>query len=264
MTLFLYIDRDSWLHRLDPRTKLAGALLFVGLCLCFNDPLYEGAIAGGLLLLACSAAALPHFRRFRFVLALLFFFSAGLWAFFAEGKSLLWSWGPLRVSRESLLFGLATGLRLVSFVATGLILLATTRNEELTNGLIRLGIPYPLAFAFSTALRLVPTFAGAGATIIQAQVSRGLDIESGSVFSRARKFLPQAVPLFFYALRQANLLAMALESKGFDPTAKRTFYYEPKMGRADWIYLGILFLALGAGLYLRLGLGLGAVIPGRL
>jgi energy-coupling factor transport system permease protein len=264
MTLFLYIDGDSWLHRLDPRTKIAGALLLVGLCLCFNHPLYVGTIAAGLFLLAWSAQALSHFRRFRFVLALLFFFSAGLWTFFAEGKTLLWGWGPLRVSRESLFFGLATGLRLVSFVATGLILLAATRNEELTNGLIRLGIPYPLAFAFSTALRLVPTFAGAGAIIIQAQVSRGLDLESGSLFSRARKFLPQAVPLFFYALRQANLLAMALESKGFDPSAKRTFYYDPRMGRTDWTCLGILFVALGAALYLRLGLGLGAVIPGRM
>ena len=76
------------------------------------------------------------------------------------------------------------GTAFSNICGTGLIFLSTTRNEELTNGLIRMGCPYPIAFALSTALRLVPTFAGAGATIIQAQVSRGLDLESGNIFSR--------------------------------------------------------------------------------
>jgi energy-coupling factor transport system permease protein len=69
------------------------------------------------------------------------------------------------------------GLRLASFVSIGLVLLSTTRNEELTHGLIRMGLPHPVAFAFATALRLIPTFAGAGATIVQAQMARGLDLE---------------------------------------------------------------------------------------
>src|SRR4030065_176332 len=100
MNIFLYLDKDTWVHRLDPRTKILGALIGFAICLCFNHPLYMAAIS--------------------------FFF------------------------------------------------LSTTRNEELTNGLIRMGLPYPIAFALSTALRLVPTFAGAGATIVQGQVSRGL------------------------------------------------------------------------------------------
>jgi energy-coupling factor transport system permease protein len=156
------------------------------------------------------------------------------------------------------------GLRLATFVGTGLVFLSTTRNEELTNGLIRLGCPYPIAFALSTALRLVPTFAGAGATIIQAQVSRGLDLESGNILSRVGKFIPQAVPLFIYAIRHTNLLAMALESRGFSPESKRTMYYEPRMGTIDYIVLFALMALLAILLYLRLGLHLGAIIPGRL
>jgi energy-coupling factor transport system permease protein len=156
------------------------------------------------------------------------------------------------------------GLRLSTFVGISLIFLSTTRNEELTNGLIRLGIPYPLAFAFSTALRLVPTFVGAGATIIQAQVSRGLDLESGSIFKRMGKFIPQAVPLFIYAIHYTNTLAMALESKGFDPRAKRTFYYEPKMERIDFIVLAFFISLFSVLLYMRLGLSMGVVMPGRL
>ncbi len=264
MNIFLYLDKDTWIHRLDPRTKILGVLIVFTICLCFNHPLSMGGVSLGVMFIAVSAKALPNFWRLRFILFLLIVFSSMLWPFFAKGQTPFWSWGWLQLSRESLLFGVAMGLRLATFVATGLIFLSTTRNEELTNGLIRMGIPYPIAFALSTALRLVPTFAGAGATIIQAQVSRGLDLESGTIFSRIGKFIPQAVPLFIYAIRHTNLLAMALESKGFSPQSPRTFYYEPQMGRTDYIvliFLGVVLLGL---LYLRVGLGLGAVMPGRM
>jgi energy-coupling factor transport system permease protein len=222
------------------------------------------AISLGVMLIAISAKALPNFWRLRFILTLLIVFSTVLWPFFAKGPTPLWSWRFLKVSLESLLYGIAMGLRLATFVGAGLIFLSTTRNEELTNGLIRMGLPYPIAFALSTALRLVPTFAGAGATIIQAQVSRGLDLESGNIFSRVGKFIPQAVPLFIYAIRHTNLLAMALESKGFSPESKRTLYNEPHIRRKDYVVLAALVLVLAALLYIRLELRYGAVIPSRM
>ena len=264
MNIFLYLDQGTWAHRLDPRGKVLGVLLIFSLCLCFNHPLYMGTITLSILGIGASARVLFNFWRLRFILILLFVFGTLMWPFFAEGTTPLWSWGPLAVSRESLLDGIAMGLRLCSLVMAGLILLSTTRNEEMTHALIGLGIPYPVAFAFSTALRLIPTLAGAGATIIQAQVSRGLDLESGNIFRRMGKFIPQAIPLFLYAIRYTNLLAIALESRGFSPGTKRTFYYELKMTPKDYGMLIALGAVLAAALYLRLGMGLGAVLPGRL
>jgi len=264
MNIFLYLDRGTWIHRLDPRTKMIGVLIVFSICLCFNHPLYMAAISLGVTLVAISAKGLSNFWRLRYILILLFIFSTAMWPFFVKGPTPLWALGPLEVSQESLFYGIAMGLRLATFIGTGLIFLSTTRNEELTNGLIRIGCPYPIAFALSTALRLVPTFAGAGATIIQAQVSRGLDLESGNILSRMGKFIPQAVPLFIYAIRHTNLLAMALESKGFSPESKRTMYYEPRMRAIDYIVLFALMVLLAICLYLRLGLHLGAIIPGRL
>jgi energy-coupling factor transport system permease protein len=264
MNLFLYLDRNTWIHRLDPRTKTIGLLIGFIICLCFNHPLYIATISIAVLLVALSAGALPNFWRLRYILALLVFFSSLLWPFFVKGPTPFWSWGPFVLSRESVLYGSAMGLRLATFVAMGLIFLSATRNEELTNGLIRMGLPYPVAFALSTALRLVPTFAGAGATIVQAQVSRGLDLESGGILQRTGKFIPLAVPLFIYAIRHTNSLAMALESKGFSPQAKRTLYYEPHMERVDYAVLFSLLGVLVILLYLRLGLHLGVVLPGRL
>jgi energy-coupling factor transport system permease protein len=264
MNLFLYLDRDTWIHRLDPRTKILGTGLIFLICLAFNHPLHMGAVSLSVLTIGLIARAQTNFRRLRFILLLLFVFSALMWPFFAVGPTMLWSWRFLEISRESLLYGLAMGLRLATFVGAGLIFLSTTRNEEFISGLIRMKLPYPVAFAFGTALRLVPTFAGAGATIVQAQVSRGLDLESGSIFRRMGRFIPQAVPLFIYAIRHTNLLAMALESKGFDPRAPRTFYYEPRMRRIDFLVLSLLAAALAVLLYLRLAWQVGTVIPGRI
>jgi len=264
MNIFLYLDKETWIHRLDPRTKLISAVILFGICLCFNHPVYLAVISAGIFFLGLWARALSNFWKLRYILLLLILFSSILWPFFVSGPTRWWGWGPFAISRESAFYGLAMGLRLSTFVGIGLIFLSTTRNEELTNGLIRLGVPYPLAFALSTALRLVPTFVGAGATIIQAQVSRGLDLESGNIFRRIGKFIPQAVPLFIYAIHHTNYLAMALESKGFDPKAKRTFYYEPKMQRIDFMVLGFFVLLLFVLLYMRLGLGLGVIIKGRL
>jgi energy-coupling factor transport system permease protein len=264
MNIFLFLDENTLIHRLDPRTKLISAMILFGLCLCFNHPLYMVFISGGVVLAALYAKALPNFWRLRYILILLILFSTVLWPFFVPGPTRWWAWGPFQLSRESILYGMAMGLRLATFVGIGLIFLSTTRNEELTNGLIRMGVPYAVAFALSTALRLVPTFAGAGATIIQAQVSRGLDLETGSIFKRMGKFIPQAVPLFIYAIHHTNTLAMALDSKGFDPQAKRTFYYEPRMKRNDYVVIGFFALLLMVLLYMRLGLSLGIIIPGRL
>lgn len=263
MNLFLYLNKKTFIHRLDPRTKIIGALIFFIYCLCFNHPLYMGGISLVVMGIAISAKALLNFWRLRFLLLLLFIFSALMWSLFAQGPTILWAWKGVKVSRESLLYGVAMGLRLCNFVGIGLIFLSTTKNEEFTNGLIRLGLPYPVAFAFSTALRLIPTFVGAGATIIHAQVSRGLDLESGSIFFRFRKFIPQAIPLFIYAIRYTNLLAMALESKGFSSEGKRTFYYELQMRKRDYFCLFSLVVALALFLYLRIALKFGAVIPER-
>jgi len=264
MILFLYLDKDTWIHRLDARTKIITAGILFGICLCFNHPLYLAGISAGIMAIALWARALSNIWKLRTILILLVIFSAVLWPFFAKGPTLLWSWRSLQISQESLLYGIGMGLRLATFVVAGLIFLSTTRHEEFINGLIRLGMPYPFAFALSTALRLVPTFVGAGATIIQAQISRGLDLETGNIFSRVGKFIPQAVPLFIYAIRHTNYLAMALESRGFDPQSPRTLYYEPHLSRKDYGVLVFFVFLFGIMLYMRLGLSLGVVMPGRL
>jgi energy-coupling factor transport system permease protein len=111
-------------------------------------------------------------------------------------------------------------------------------------GLVKIGAPYVVCFAFSMALRLVPTFAQTGATVVEAQRSRGLDVQAGSLWQRMKSYIPLMAPVFLVSIRNANLMAMALEARGFGANKKRTYYLQLRMKRRDWLTIGLIALLL--------------------
>jgi len=251
MTVTLYLNHKTWVHRLDGRTKILMVFGFFILALCFSHPAYLlGVLAmvfGGL----AAAQAGVNVKKIGMLAALLVCYSVILWPFFVEGKTPIPVFHVLGVTWEGCLFGLGMGVRLLIMVWGGVLLLSTTTIEELTQASEQLGIPSRVAFAFALAFRWVGILLGAGVGVIQAQRSRGLDISSGSIIERVRKYVPLVVPLIGHALRQTNLLAMALESKGFHPTAHRSYPMSGKMERRDFVVLIFVFFLLGVGGWMR-------------
>jgi len=229
----LYLDYNTVIHRLDPRTKLILFLYaFIGLVL-YEHPLWMLPIALLILLQTALARAWINLWRLRYLLLLLTTWSLVLWNLFVGGDTPLF----LFVSKESLLYSIARTMLVLLMIIAGVNLISTTRNEELVLGLIKFGLPYRVGFALSTSLRLVPTTADSLQTIAQAQRSRGLDLESGNVIERLRKWLPLLIPVFITTIRSTNIFGMALESKGFGARPQRTFYLQTKMHTLDWILL---------------------------
>src|ERR687896_828512 len=238
----LYLDRDTWVHRLDPRTKMFLLLGMFALPFVFLDPLYEVAVLALVLFFGYLAKALTNLRRIWFILVVTAVLTVVLWSIFGSGQTPLF----LFVEREAVLYGVAIALRIDITVIAGMIFLSTTRNEEVAFGLVRLGIPYRFAFAVSTALRLVPTIMATGYAISEAQRARGLDLESGNIIQRIRKHVPLLVPVFVTTVRSTNVFSMALESKGFGASPKRTFFLHTAMsGRDALIIVGFVVLLAG-------------------
>ena len=256
MELYLYQDKNTFLHRLDPRTKLWAMLVSFALLLLFQDPRYELAGLLVILIYGALAGALGNLKKIWLLLLLIGLLSFLGWAVMARGTTpLFW-----HITRESLLYGLGTAIKIDAMIVAGIVFLSATRNKEVALGLIRLGLPYPAAFAFSMALRLVPTFVGAGFTAIEAQRSRGLDLDEGNVIQRARKHIPLLAPIFLNTIRSTNQLAMALEGRGFGARKERTYYLEIRVKNADVVVGGASLVLLVFALTLRLnGFGL---IPG--
>jgi energy-coupling factor transport system permease protein len=238
----LYLDRDTWIHRLDPRTKMFLLVGMFALPFVFLDPLYELAVLVLVLFFGYLARVLENLRRIWFILVTIAVFTIILWSVFGSGETPLF----LFVEWEALLYSISMALRINITIIAGMIFLSTASNEEITTGLARLGIPYRFAFAVSTALRLVPTIAATGSTISQAQRSRGLDLESGNILERIRKYVPLLVPVFISTIRSTNVFSMALESKGFGAGSGRTFFLRISFGWRDVLVL-VAFVALLAG-----------------
>ena len=251
MTVSLYLNHKTWVHRLDGRTKLLIVLGFFILALCFSHPAYLLGVlfmvSGGL----AVARAGVNVKKMWVLAALLVFYSTVLWPFFVEGKTPVPVLQFIGVTWEGCVFGLGMGIRLLIMVWGGVWLLSTTTIEELAQASQRLGLPSRVGFAFSLAFRWVGILLGAGIGVIQAQRSRGLDLSSGSLMERIRKYVPLVVPLIGHALRQTNLLAMALESKGFHPNAPHSIFIMGKMNRPDYVVLIVLFILLGISGWMR-------------
>src|ERR687893_1634720 len=138
------------------------------LAFLFVNPLYGLVVLAVVLLFGYLAKSLINLKRIWFILLMIAVMSVIMWTIFASGETpLFWF-----VEREALLYGMGVALRIDITVIAGMIFLSTTRNEEIANGLVKLGIPYRFAFAISTALRLVPAIAAPGAALNQGPRSR--------------------------------------------------------------------------------------------
>jgi energy-coupling factor transport system permease protein len=255
----LYIEGNTPLHRLDPRVKVFGLLTLFAALLAFNHPLYVACMTAGVLATALAGRAMANLWRLRVMFTILFLFSLVLWPLMVRTGTPAAHIGPLVVTREGLLYGMAVGMRLAAMVACGLIFLSTTRVEEFTAALHRLGVPFAMSFALSLAFRFVPTFVDSAYTIIQAQKSRGLDLESGNALARLRHHVPLLIPAVVGAVRTTDLLAMALEARGFGGFTPRTDYLELRARGADYAALILLLVVAAAAIWWRLA-GHGAVL----
>ncbi|GIW41217.1 MAG: hypothetical protein KatS3mg076_1794 [Candidatus Binatia bacterium] len=221
----LYVDRASALHELHPSVKLAG--LFALFVLAFRSASLSAAfaVAGGVGLLLVGSGGTTNVVRLRFLFAAVFVMTFVLWCFFyTEGDRPYPGGAPA--------YALLVALKLTTLLGVGVLFLSTTKVEEFTYALVRLGVPYRFGFAVSLSFRLVPVFLDAALTVVEAQKCRGLSFDEGSPFERLRRYAAVIVPVFMSALRRADHMAQALEARGFQrtdrPSVYRTYAFRPR------------------------------------
>jgi energy-coupling factor transport system permease protein len=250
----LYVRGDSWLHRLDPRVKLA----FVGVAALFAFLwpvlwMQVAIIAVSLLLMASAgvpAARIGRLWRNMGVMALLVF---TLSALFGGGDSaILFSLGPLDVRIGGVMQGALLALRLLALAMAFAAWLFTTDQTDMVRGFVALRMPYEWGLTLALAFRYLPSFAGLYGRIREAQQARGLDLEGTDLRGRLRAYQPVLIALIISALRSSETLGWALEARGLGGAGvQRTVFRPLRMVPLDWIILAALGLALAFGVGLR-------------
>jgi energy-coupling factor transport system permease protein len=250
MSLFLYIDRPTFVHRLNPTVKVFGMLCFFVAAFVSQRPAIMLPVALGIAVLIVTAGALRNVWRLRLLFILVFIMTFIIWTLFFRGGVPLVRWGFLSISAAGLQFALGMAIKLDTFLGVGVLFLSTTKIEEFAYALTRAGMPYKVGFTMTLAFRLVPVFVDAAVTVVQAQRCRGFKFDEGNLLQRMRRYVPVLVPVFMGALRRADGMAMALEARGFQSTTPRTTFEQFPFRLSD--AAGLLVAVAVAVLYLVL------------
>ncbi|MEQ8154819.1 MAG: energy-coupling factor transporter transmembrane component T [Clostridiaceae bacterium] len=233
ITIGQYVPGDSFIHKLDPRTKIIISMLFVAALFIINK------FVGYIFVIAFLSAAIINsriapgffFKGLKPIVALIVI-TAVLNAFMIKGspENLIWGWKFIFVYKEGLQTAAFMALRLVFLIIGTSILTLTTSPIELTDALEILLKPlkvigvssHEIAMMMTIALRFIPTLVDETDKIMKAQKARGADFEGGSVLQKANNLIPLLVPLFISSFRRADELAMAMEARCYRGGTGRT------------------------------------------
>lgn len=241
ITIGQYIPGNSVVHRLDPRTKiLATAALIFLLFLISTFVGYGFAAAAIFAVIYVSKIPVKFVLRGIRPLMVIILLTLTLHIFMTEGRE-IFRLGFISVTMEGLARGAMMGSRLILLVLGTSLLTLTTSPINLTDGIEsllkpgkKIGIPaHELAMMMTIALRFIPTLLEETDKIMKAQMARGADFQSGSIFQRAKNLIPLLVPLFVNAFRRADDLAIAMEARGYRGGEGRTKFKELRLTTLD-------------------------------
>ena len=252
ITLGQYFPGNSPIHRLDPRTKIILATIYIVSVFVVNNPV-------GFLLLALSSLLIVAISRISFKvvfksikpIVFILLFTALLNIFMTEGENLLVSFWVIRIYAEGIARAVMMALRvIVLIIGTSALLTYTTSPISLTDGLEALLAPlkkinvpvHTFAMMMSIALRFIPTLIEETEKIMNAQKSRGADFTSGSLAQRAKALIPILVPLFVSSFKRAEELATAMECRCYRGDNNRTKLVKLEYRRSDFAAIAFMLL----------------------
>jgi len=268
ITLGQYYPQESVIHRLDPRVKLGGTVLYI-ISLFFMKNLLGYVIAALFLAFVIKLSGVPFRYIVKGMKAILFLLliTVVFNLFLTDGTPIIVLFGKIRITWEGLELAVFMALRLIFLIIGSSVMTLTTTPNNLTDGMERMlrclkvfKIPvHEVAMMMSIALRFIPILLEETDKIMKAQLARGADFESGKLIERAKAMVPLLVPLFISAFRRANDLAMAMEARCYRGGDGRTKMKPLIYGKKDLIGYGIL------AAYLVIAIGIGRMaLPGLL
>lgn len=225
---------DSFMHKLDPRTKLICTLVVMLSVFFVTTPVQLVAtfVCAAVL---CAATRFPLRQLVRSIWPFVAMLSmlALINLLLVRGGCVLLSWGIIQITSEGVRVATLYSLRMILALVSAAVLLASTTQTQLTCGLdaglgklSRFGIPgHELAMVFSLMLRFIPTLADEVRAILDAQTMRGGGLTKGSPARRMRSLVPIMVALLASALRHADGIARALDARCFEPGRPRTQWH---------------------------------------
>ncbi|MCR4674995.1 MAG: energy-coupling factor transporter transmembrane protein EcfT [Lachnospiraceae bacterium] len=248
ITIGQYYPADSLLHRLDPRVKLFGTIIYLISIFVAGD-IFSFAFLALFLVMIIRLSKVPFsymVKGLRGIVLLLVI--AGVFNLFMTPGQALVEFGPLTISDVGLKNAVLMTARMIFLIIGTSIMTLTTTPNQLTDGLETSLAPltifnvpvHEIALMMSIALRFIPILVEETDKIMKAQMARGADFESKGIVRKAKAMVPLLVPLFVSAFRRASDLALAMEARcyhgGEGRTKMKPLHYE-KEDRLSYVVI---------------------------
>ena len=251
MGLVDYQPGTSYLHMMDPRVKIF-ALLFLSVVVFIVQSIFVVVVMCVLFSILWSLAQLSWKSWWGFakvvlsimlliiVLQILFYgdnstahFMFGLQipttSGFMPGYGLKW---------EGLEFGILLTIRFLSLILLLPMVVKTTSINQMSMGMVRLGLPYKIAYMTTTSLNIIPTFQEEIHVIMDAQKLRGMTVfEDGKKIEKFLAYPALVVPMVIGAMRRAQQMGVAMDTRAFGCYKQRTYIEVIKMRPSDWAFM---------------------------
>jgi energy-coupling factor transport system permease protein len=251
ITIGQYLPTGSYLHRMDPRAKIA-AMALVTLAVSFTPTLLGNACLLAACLVLVGMGRIPFAYALRGLLPaipVLVVLAALQLLFFGRTydptSPVVFEWGWIVVTQAVARLVVVSAARFVELLLITSVFTLSTRTTELTHGIESLLRPFSplrvpaheLALIVTIAIRFVPTLALEAERLLKAQASRGGRFGGSrwEVVTRARRLLPILVPLFTFALRRGEDLIVAMEARAYTGGVGRTAYTILRGSPWDWL-----------------------------
>lgn len=245
ITIGQYFPGNSLLHKLDARMKIILTLfLIISIFICKNIVSLAAMILATLIIVAISKIPPKTILKSIKPLTIIILITALLNLFYGKGDALV-QLGRLKIALDGIETAVFMAVRIIILVVISSLLTYTTSPTELTDALERLFKPlkllkvdvHSIAMTMTIALRFIPTLVEEIDKIMSAQKSRGADMDSGGLISRAKALVPVLIPLFVSSFRRANELAYAMECRCYRGGEGRTKMKVMKMSSRDYFSL---------------------------
>ena len=264
ITLGQYFPGNSFIHKLDPRTKLIVLVVYiVALFMAVNWVSY--ALMAAFLVACIKISTIPakSFIRGMKPLLMILIFTGVLNLFFTTEGDILVDFWFITITTVGLQRAIFMVIRILMLICGTFLLTYTTSPISLTDGLEALMNPlkkikvpvHELSMMMCIALRFIPTLIEETDKIMSAQKARGADFESGTLMEKAKALIPILVPLFISAFRRADELATAMECRCYSGGEGRTKLHVLRFAAKDWLVLALGIVLTAAVILLgRMGL----------
>ena len=239
-----YLQGDSFIHRLDPRTKFLPTFLFIIIVFLANNWLTYFILAI-FTMIALLASKIPMSFFWNGVKPLLWviLFTVVLQMVFTTGGEVYVEWYFIKITSYGVINAIFIFLRFMFIIFISTLMTLTTpplqiadAMESIMKPLGKIGVPvHEIALMLSIALRFVPTLMDEAQKIMNAQRARGVDFGEGNLFEQMKAIIPILIPLFVSSFNRAEDLATAMEARGYQGGTGRSKYRVLTYGKIDGI-----------------------------